>query len=76
MLTKEDMHTTHYPNTPLPFNIVNVMCGDCERKLYELNDYLPDSRVHDTVKITLHKDSAGRGWHIKNYEIIENKGDS
>ena len=60
----EDMSYYH-PANPLPFEIVGESCGNCTEAIKELNRFLPDARVHDHVILLLHKDSAGRGWHIR-----------
>lgn len=73
MLSDEDLYTHHYPKNPLPFNIVGESCKICANALKEFNKYIPYSAFYDTVKITLHKDSAGRGWHIQGYQIGESK---
>ena len=46
-----------------------IYCGYCEDAIYEMNKYIPDSAFYDTVEIKLHKDSAGRGWHIQGYKL-------
>lgn len=72
MSTDDDFYyTEHHPENPLPFNIVKGSCGICDWALKELNKYIPYSMFYDKVKITLHKDSAGRGWHIQEYQLGE-----
>ena len=75
MLSEKDLHTHHYPSNPLPFEIVDRSCPDCEKLLYELNDLVEirNSGSGDLVYLELQKDSAGRGWHIVSYRHDKNK---
>ena len=69
MINEDYLYTHHFPKNPLPFNIVDESCGICKQALHDLNEYLPNFMVGDEVRLTLQKDSAGRGWHIKFWQI-------
>ena len=69
MLSEYDMVSRYYPANPLPFEIVNKQCSICEEALFEMNKYRQYAMIGEHVEVLLHKDSAGRGWHIQGYKL-------